>query len=76
MDKFLKIDNFFFRVYLDFNATTPLEKQVIDSINECLINGWYNPSGQYQKCKETKNLINRSRKQVANMINSPSSDVI
>ena len=63
------------RVYLDFNATTPVDKQVIESIHESLYKGWANPSGQYQRCKETKQLINKARKQVANMINAPSSDV-
>ena len=64
------------RVYLDFNSTTPLEKQVIEAISECLNDAWYNPSGQYQKCKETKSLINQSRRQLADMINSSSPDDI
>lgn len=74
MEKIL--NEFFERVYLDYNATTPLDKQVAEAISEALLNGWANPSGQYQRCKEIKQLINRSRKQVANMINASSADVI
>ena len=66
-----------FRIYLDYNATTPLDSQVIESINKSLIENWQNPSGQYEKGKECKSLIDESRRSIAAMINSDSpSDII
>jgi cysteine sulfinate desulfinase/cysteine desulfurase-like protein len=66
---------FNFRVYLDYNATTPLDTQVIEAINESLSSHWYNPSSQNAKGKQAKQAINESRKAIGDMINAPSSDV-
>jgi cysteine sulfinate desulfinase/cysteine desulfurase-like protein len=65
------------RVYLDFNATTPLDVQVIEAINESLINNWQNPSSQYKKGKQAKEKIDEARQSISTMINSLSpSDII
>lgn len=65
------------RVYLDFNATTPLEDEVIQCITESLCKGWSNPSSQYQEGKNAKAEINKSRELVAEMINANfSSDIV
>lgn len=62
------------RVYLDYNATTPLDSQVADSIAKSLMENWQNPSSQYGK--EAKNLINTARSCVAEMLNSDPSEII
>lgn len=62
---------------MDYNATTPLEKEVVESIALSLSESWSNPSSQYKKGKEAKFLINQSRQSIANMINADSpSDII
>jgi len=64
------------KVYLDYNATTPLDPQVIEAVTSAMINNWSNPSSQYAKSKQTKSLINESRQSVADMINATSSSDI
>jgi len=34
-------------IYLDYNATTPLEQSVIDTIHSALIQAWGNPSSSH-----------------------------
>lgn len=35
------------RVYLDYNATTPLAPEVIESVSQSLREHWGNPSSSY-----------------------------
>ncbi|RMZ93815.1 selenocysteine lyase isoform X1 [Brachionus plicatilis] len=58
------------KVYLDYNATTPLDAEVIQSITESLCKGWSNPSSQYNAGKDAKAEINKSRGLIAQMINA------
>ena len=57
-------------IYMDNNATTPLAKEVIDSITESLAKYWANPSSNYTEGKAAKELIQKSRQSVADMINA------
>ncbi len=61
---------------MDYNATTPLASEVIESINYSLINNWNNPSGLNEKSKESKQLINEARISLATMLNAQSSSEI
>ena len=38
---------FVYSVYLDYNATTPLEPEVLDAIHNALGAAWGNPSSSY-----------------------------
>ena len=38
-------------LYFDFNATTPLADEVIESIKDALTVGWGNPSSKYDAGK-------------------------
>ena len=64
------------RVYLDYNATTPLEPQVVASITHGLNNAWANPSSSSHLGAQVKQLINNARSQVGQMIEAPSSDIL
>lgn len=64
------------RVYLDYNATTPLENEVAMEISKSLRENWQNPSSQNQTGKMAKDLINESRRKIGNMINSQASDIV
>lgn len=35
------------RIYMDYNATTPLEPEVIQAVTEALEDAWGNPSSNY-----------------------------
>ena len=63
-------------VYLDYNATTPLETSVLDAIYSTLKYAWGNPSSCYAEGKMAKRVIDESRVHVSKMINSSPTDVI
>ena len=64
------------KVYLDYNATTPLEPSVLDAIFYSLKYAWGNPSSSYSEGKMAKNVIDESRNHVARMINRGSNEIV
>ena len=63
-------------VYLDYNATTPIDKEVA---NEMLpyIQTWFgNPSSSHLLGRKSKEAITRAREQVANLINANPDEII
>lgn len=64
------------RIYLDYNATTPLATEVLEVITEILKSSWGNPSSNYDEGKKAKLAIENSRENVAKMIGARESDII
>ncbi|KAF3691286.1 Selenocysteine lyase [Channa argus] len=64
------------RIYMDYNATTPLEPEVIQAITEALQDAWGNPSSNYIAGTKAKAIINQSRENVARMVGGKAQDVI
>lgn len=64
------------RIYMDYNATTPLEPEVIQAISEALQDAWGNPSSNYIAGAKAKALINQSRENVARMVGGKAEDII
>ena len=50
------------KIYLDFNATTPLDPQVVDSISSALVSAWANPSSSSELGVKAKQIVNASRR--------------
>ncbi|XP_067659403.1 selenocysteine lyase-like isoform X2 [Haliotis asinina] len=63
-------------VYLDYNATTPLDPDVLTAITNTLRDAWGNPSSSHTQGKKAKAVINESRQNVASMIGAKPSDII
>uniref|UniRef100_A0A672IUZ6 Selenocysteine lyase n=1 Tax=Salarias fasciatus TaxID=181472 RepID=A0A672IUZ6_SALFA len=61
---------------MDYNATTPLEPEVIEAISEALQEAWGNPSSNYLAGAKAKAIINESRENVARMIGGKAEDII
>ncbi|TMS19938.1 Selenocysteine lyase [Larimichthys crocea] len=61
---------------MDYNATTPLEPEVIKTISEALQDAWGNPSSNYIAGVKAKALINQSRENVARMVGGKAEDII
>ena len=57
-------------VYLDYNATTPTDPDVINEMIPFIQSGFGNPSSSYSIGRENQEAINRARKQVATLINA------
>ncbi|XP_034091526.1 selenocysteine lyase [Gymnodraco acuticeps] len=64
------------RIYMDYNATTPLEPEVIQAISEALQDAWGNPSSSYIAGAKAKAIINQSRENVARMVGGKAEDII
>ena len=64
------------KVYLDNNASTPIDPEVIKEM-EPYINEYYgNPSSGHWLGKKGKSAIESARKQVADLIGAQSSEII
>ncbi len=62
-------------VYLDYNATTPPDKEVLKTAQKSF-NYWGNPSSVHQAAMESKNLIWKSREKVSQFIGCHPLEVI
>jgi cysteine desulfurase len=56
------------RIYLDYNASTPLAPQVADAMRSALDDGYGNPSSGHWAARPAKDLLERSRGQVAALL--------
>ncbi|TNM87644.1 hypothetical protein fugu_005865 [Takifugu bimaculatus] len=64
------------RVYMDYNATTPLEAEVVQTITEALQKAWGNPSSTYPAGVKAKAMIKKSRESVARLVGGEADDII
>lgn len=62
-------------VYLDYSATTPVKKKVLDEMLPYYMDGFGNPSSLYEKGEESKAALDKARDRVAKLINSNPSEV-
>lgn len=63
-------------IYLDYNATTPIDKEVANEMILVIRNHYGNPSSSYDIGRYSKNAIEQARKQVASLINAKSDEII
>src|SRR3989338_6418930 len=64
------------KVYLDNNASTPIDYNVIKEMKPYIEEYYGNPSSGHWLCKKGKSAIENARKQVANLIGAKPSEVI
>jgi len=57
-------------VYLDYNATTPIDPEVINEMLPYFQTGFGNPSSSYSIGRENLEAVTRARTQVADLINA------
>jgi cysteine desulfurase NifS/selenium donor protein len=63
-------------IYLDYNATTPIDPEVAEAMKPFLDVYFGNPSSSHQLGAQTKMAVGKARKQVAEMIGADSSEII
>jgi cysteine desulfurase len=63
-------------IYLDYNATTPIDPAVADSMRPFLDNFFGNPSSIHAEGVKAKEAVETSRKQVAKMLNCHTDEII
>uniref|UniRef100_A0A8D1EPC9 Selenocysteine lyase n=1 Tax=Sus scrofa TaxID=9823 RepID=A0A8D1EPC9_PIG len=64
------------KVYMDYNATTPLEPEVIQAMAEAMQEAWGNPSSAYPEGRKAKETIGAARESLARMVGGRPQDVI
>lgn len=64
------------RVYLDYNATTPLAPEVIQAVEQSMQEAWGNPSSAHEEGARARTVINQAREDVARMIGATPQDVL
>ncbi|MBN1107420.1 MAG: selenide, water dikinase SelD [Bacteroidales bacterium] len=64
------------RIYLDYNATTPVDKEVSQAMQPYLNEYFGNPSSSHGFGTETKRAVEIARKQVASLINCKPGEII
>ena len=64
------------KIYLDYNATTPIDREVAQTMQPYLYDYYGNPSSAHSFGKETKEAIENARKQVATSINCKPNEII
>jgi cysteine desulfurase len=64
------------KVYLDYNATTPVHPEVARSVQPFLHGLFGNPSSLHWAGRETRPLVDEAREQVARLINAKPDEII
>lgn len=65
-----------FPVYLDNNATTPVDPQVINIMTKCLKEYYGNPSSGHKTGLKARRIIDNARKHVAELIGATPEEII
>ena len=63
-------------IYFDNAATSPLRKEVIESINEVLLETYGNPSSNHSFGRKAKTLIENSRKIISSLLKASPQEII
>ncbi len=63
-------------LYLDYNATTPVDPEVVAAMEPYLGKFFANPSSGHQPGRECRAAIDKARLQVANMLGATSDEII
>jgi cysteine desulfurase len=64
------------RIYLDFNASTPIHPAVAESMRAALEHGYGNPSSRHWAGAPAKELLETSRRQIADLLGCSPSEVV
>jgi len=63
-------------IYLDYNATTPIDKEVADAMKPYLYEFFGNPSSSHSYGAKTKMAVENARAKVAKLLNCQASEII
>ncbi|MBM3705379.1 MAG: cysteine desulfurase [Actinobacteria bacterium] len=63
-------------IYLDYNATTPIDLEVIDAMTPFLKEHFGNPSSSHWFGQKAKEAVEKARSQVADFLNCNTSEII
>ena len=63
-------------IYLDYNATTPIDPEVVEAMRPYILECFGNPSSSHWYGTQSKNAVETARNQVANLLNCNPDEVV
>jgi cysteine desulfurase len=63
-------------IYLDYNATTPLDKRILDKMMPYLRDVYSNPSSVYRFAQEARRAVEDARSQLAELLNAEPQEIV
>ncbi len=63
-------------IYLDNNATTPLDPRVLQRMNECFVDAFANPGSAHSFGRSARQVLEDSRESIADILNADASELI
>lgn len=63
-------------VYMDHNATTPVDSEVLEVMHPYFAQNFYNPSSIYSRAQEVREKVEEARNKVAMLLNAEPAEII
>ena len=63
-------------IYLDNNATTPLDPRVLQRMNKCFVDAFANPGSAHSFGRAARQVLEDSRESIADILNADASELI
>lgn len=63
-------------IYLDYNATTPIDKEVAEAMLPFIYENYGNPSSSHQLGRKAKRTVEEAREQIAELLNCSTNEII
>lgn len=63
-------------IYLDYNATTPMDREVIETMQPLLSGGFGNPSSAHSYGYDARRIVEKARELVAALINCRADEIV
>ncbi len=63
-------------IYLDYNATTPVLKEVREAISDAFLSSWGNPSSNHEIGKRAKIALDSARRDVARAVSASEDEIV
>jgi len=64
------------RIYLDHNATTPVDGRVREAMDAAAQSGWANPSSLHQEGRAVREVVEAARREVAELVGCEPDEVV
>lgn len=64
------------QIYLDYSATTPTRREVMDLMQTIMQSQWGNPSSLHHWGNRSATLLEKARAQVAGLIHAPAESIV
>ncbi|WP_448383554.1 cysteine desulfurase family protein [Desulfosoma sp.] len=63
-------------IYLDYNATTPIDPRVVEAMRPCWETAFGNPSSSHAYGRQAKALLEEARRHLAALVNARSDEIV